>query len=202
MGQLLRDIRSLIVFDKQEDNYKTLYFYCNWAAHPIIDRNKELYPFLEKISIGCAELPIKNSESANKFNDYIDVIIDALDFSNLTENISRLFFSFNALDKLKDKKLLLLILKNVILKKIHYPMNRMKQDLRLDITIQKTSKIHDQIEKVEKFLDPRFGSELDYSKPITFKSFQITDILDNEVFVELEFGSDKNLIMKSSIRIN
>jgi hypothetical protein len=33
-------------------DFKKLYFYCNWASHPDMDRNKELYSLLEKINIG------------------------------------------------------------------------------------------------------------------------------------------------------
>src|SRR5258705_12387615 len=74
-GQFLRDVRCLIEHEGQIEKYKTLYFYCTWAAHPNIDKNAELYSILEKINIGFAELPINNSESNKKFNDYIDVVI-------------------------------------------------------------------------------------------------------------------------------
>lgn len=116
-GQLLRDIRCLIELDNQTENYKTLHFYCNWAAHPNIDRNKGLYPLLEKINIGFSELAVNNSVSNKKFKDYIDVIIDAIDFDYLTENFYRLLLHIYPLEKFKDLKLIIPICENLIQKK-------------------------------------------------------------------------------------
>lgn len=201
MGQLLRDFRSLIEIDNTTANYKILYFYCNWAAHPNVNRNKELYQILEKINIGFAELPIKNSESNKKYNDYIDVIIDALNFNSLIENIHLLLFSIDAIDKLKSKKLLLPICQNLVLRKIHYPDYLFKNDVKKNETVLKMAKIHERIDKVEKFLDPSLDSTLDYSKPVIIKSLLITEVKNNEVFVELEIDSEKHLKIKSSIRL-
>jgi hypothetical protein len=200
IGQLLRDIRCLIEFDNQTENYKTLYFYCNWAAHPNIDRNKGLYPLLDKINIGFAEL--NGVIEKKKFPNYIDVIIDAIDFNDLTENFHRLLLHIYPLKKFKDLKLIIPICENLIQKKIHYPENLVKKDVKKDLTVLKITQISEQIDKIEKHLNPALDSNFDYSKPVFIKSFMITDVKDNKVFVELEIDIEKDVKLISSIEIN
>lgn len=137
VGQFLRDVRSLIELEHQKENYKTLYFYCNWSAHPIIDRNKELYPILDKINVGFTEIPVKGSESDRKYNNYIDVIIDALNFRELNLDIARFLKVYLRPLNILIPKLTLLICKNILLKKIQYPTQLKKVDNKKDSTLKK-----------------------------------------------------------------
>lgn len=69
------------------------------------------------------------------------------------------------------------------------------------MTFQRASQISEQIDKIEKYLNPALDSNLDYSKPVLIKSFMITDVKNNEVFLELEIDSEKDVKIISSIKI-
>jgi hypothetical protein len=70
------------------------------------------------------------------------------------------------------------------------------------LTVLKITQISEQIDKIEKHLNPALDSNFDYSKPVIIKSFMITDVKDNKVFVELEIDIEKDVKLISSIEIN
>ncbi len=201
MGILLRDIRSLIELDKSKDSFKTLDFYCNWASHPNIDRNNMLYTILEKINIGFTEIVIENSTSGKKYDDYVDVVIDALDFRNLEENIKRFFNDYLSFEKIGQKRMIIPICENIIQKKIHYPENNIKENKKKKDTILRTNKISEYLNKMEKHINPKLDANIDYSNSVIIKSLIIVAIENNEIFFELEIDSDKKIKINGSIMI-
>lgn len=48
--QFLTDCRVFIESEDQSDEFPILYFYCNWALHPNVDRNPFLYTIIGGIS--------------------------------------------------------------------------------------------------------------------------------------------------------
>lgn len=92
--EFLINCRKLIESDNElKQKFPVLFFYSNWIAHSVINRNQNIYKILEKISLGFTGLGIPNSEYNVKFKDYISVVIDALDLDGLLLNTVDFIYS-------------------------------------------------------------------------------------------------------------
>jgi hypothetical protein len=168
VGQLLTKIRCLIELEKKQDKFKTLFFYCNWMAHPVIDKNKELYSILEVLNIGFAKLP------EGKF--YTNVVFDGLRVFDLRIDFASFFLEFSLPVINIDVKFLLDIFKNLLLKPIRYPNKLKVKDEKKNATVTKVI----DVEKLRENYNP-----INHN-PMIIKSIEIESINDNKVLFVLD----------------
>jgi hypothetical protein len=168
VGQLLNKIRCLIELENKQAKYKTLFFYCNWIVHPVIDKNKELYSILEMLNIGFAKLP------EGKF--YTNVVFDGLRVFDLRIDLIDLFIEFSLPRINIDAKFLLKIFNNLLLKPIRYPDIQKAKDGKRNATVLKVIGI----ERLRNNYDPSNHS------PMVIKSIKIESIIDNKVTFVLD----------------
>lgn len=213
VGILLRDIRKLIEFDDTKKQFKTLSFYCDWVHHPVIARNPELYKILDKINVGFVEILLPETELSRRKKGYVGVVIEALDFHGLQENIVRFFtlylpfnkLSLKAFNLIMSKEILVQILENLTLIKVTYPSEILKESTtgkktRME-TIEKTDKINGYIDQVLKHKDSKLDPKTDYSKSIIMNSLMIQEVMKNEVLILLESIGDFPMKLYSSIKM-
>lgn len=78
--------RKLIEIQSLSKKYPTINFYADWLVHSKIDRNPSVYELLHRINVGFHGKNVIYIED-KKFNDYINVVIDALELNKLQMEI-------------------------------------------------------------------------------------------------------------------
>lgn len=185
---LLRDIRNLIDIAQEKNKFETLYFYCDWAAHKSIDRNKNLYSILEKINVGFQEIHISGFETqVNNFN-YVNIVMNAMNLNSLIHELGQLSLENNfPISRHRTSDVLILILKNVLFKKIHYPESEnINKNKKIKETIEKTKKASEIINTIEKYKNQRLNAEFNHSNPAIYTSLNIVEVDDKKLVFELE----------------
>lgn len=193
----LSDCRKLIEMEKIKSKFPILYFYANWVAHSEIDRDVDA---LEKIIIGFTEITLPGSESNLKYNDYIDVVIDALNPDRLLQNIIDFidYFKINVpafilinkeSGKEDRKKLLINIFRALEHIKIQFPPLSKKKEA----IINKAKTIADSIE-LNKSEIKGLNVNTNYSNPVIVKSIEIDGVKNNQIFLKMEVDYQHKVI--------
>lgn len=200
--QFLTDCRVFIESENKSDEFFILYFYCNWALHPNIDRNPFLYTIVGEIS--------KKFSGGGDYN-----IVPVLEITRLISE--SLAFISMILDQRKMQiqvsadfisELIWQIFSNLAHRKIQLPSERSKKaKLKIDKIIDLSGEEAEKLDTSKKFKRPG----LDYSKPIIIKSIEVEKVDEGGVYFDIFLDdythlirntAPKNLTIKMGIKIN
>lgn len=197
VSRMMTEMRNVLECDNERDNYRMLYFYCNWASHSLIDRDDVLYSILDGINIGFSELLIPESETSKKHKDYGDIIAESIAFEKLEENLKS-FFAESGIKYIPYKRIISLMCRNVLEKKVTYPK---KNNERIKLRSEKIQNNKNYLNEVVKYSNPRLDPKIDYSKAYVINSFKFIEVEENRVTCFFEIEGEKQLQSISNIWI-
>lgn len=195
--QFLSDCRSLIEFQKTQDDFSTLYFYCNWSLHSNIDKNQYVYEFLGNISECFSGVNNYNIAPYFKLWPLTENILDIISITlpQIPFGVSDTFLT----------KLIFQIFHNLMHRTINFPLERNKSSQKkIEDIVKKASIVSEKVDKVDKHLNPKLVKTADYSKPVIVSSFKISAVENNSVFFELMIDkstSDKEITVLTGFKL-
>ena len=200
--QFMSDCRNLLEYNKENEKYPTLFFYCNWLLHPNIDRNPFMFAILGDLSMGLSGTGKNSGYSVVKMIRIKELINDIINFNIEVFSNSKQEIIFSV-KEIQD--LICQIFSNLTERKLHFPESKSKNDQKkIDTIISSATQISQNVDNIEKHIDSSLDSNIDYSSPVLIKSLVIKNVISNTVLFEMkvdEGHGEVTLVQKTNINI-